>query len=394
MPFQIIRGDITTLPVDAIVNAADPMLLGGGGVDGAIHRAAGPMLVKACQFRYPEGCKTGEAKITPAYRLPCKKVIHTVGPVWHGGNQGEKEQLISCYQKSLELATAYDCHSVAFPLISSGAYRYPKEEALQVAVDTITAFLQDHDLDVYLVIFQKSDYQISSKLAEAVSSYWKETCSGEVDLRRDEEESLLDYLAGKLESLYLKMPESMEEEPQEAEGMICEFEVAPITSPQTDDREKRIASLEQKIDQLTDLNECTLAEKSAVQVEPVLLGKAKAIVEDFSDLEESFSSMVLRKIDEKGMTDPECYKKANLDRKLFSKIRSHEDYQPSRATALALGIALELPLSELQELLAKAGYTLSHARRADVIVEYFVKKGIYDIYKINQVLFDFEEPTI
>ena len=394
MPFQIIRGDITTLPVDAIVNAADPTLLGGGGVDGAIHRAAGPMLVKACQFRYPEGCKTGEAKITPAYRLPCKKVIHTVGPVWHGGNQGEKEQLISCYQKSLELATAYDCHSVAFPLISSGAYRYPKEEALQVAVDTITAFLKDHDLDVYLVIFQKSDYQISSKLAEAVSSYWKETCSGEVDLRRDEEESLLDYLAGKLESLYLKMPGSMEEEPQEAEGMIYEFEMAPITSPQTDDREKRIASLEQKIDQLTDLNECTLAEKSAVQVEPVLLGKAKAIVEDFSDLEESFSSMVLRKIDEKGMTDPQCYKKANLDRKLFSKIRSHEDYQPSRATALALGIALELPLSELQELLAKAGYTLSHARRADVIVEYFVKKGIYDIYKINQVLFDFEEPLI
>ena len=394
MPFQIIRGDITTLPVDAIVNAADPTLLGGGGVDGAIHRAAGPMLVKACQFRYPEGCKTGEAKITPAYRLPCKKVIHTVGPVWHGGNQGEKEQLISCYQKSLELATAYDCHSVAFPLISSGAYRYPKEEALQVAVDTITAFLQDHDLDVYLVIFQKSDFQISSKLAEAVSSYWKETSSGEVNLRLDEKESLLDHLASKLESLYLKMPESMEAEPQEAEGMICEFEVAPITSPQTDDREKRIASLEQKIDQLTDLNECTLAEKSAVQVEPVLLGKAKAIVEDFSDLEESFSSMVLRKIDEKGMTDPQCYKKANLDRKLFSKIRSHEDYQPSRETALALGIALELPLSELQELLAKAGYTLSHARRADVIVEYFVKKGIYDIYKINQVLFDFEEPTI
>ena len=392
MPFQIIRGDITTLPVDAIVNAADPTLLGGGGVDGAIHRAAGPMLVKACQFRYPEGCKTGEAKITPAYRLPCKKVIHTVGPIWHGGNQGEKEQLISCYQKSLELATAYDCHSVAFPLISSGAYRYPKEEALQVAVDTITAFLQDHDLDVYLVIFQKSDYQISSKLAEAVSSYWKETCSGEVDLRRDEEESLLDYLAGKLESLYLKMPESMEEEPQEAEGMICEFEMAPIVSPKADDRAKRIASLEQKIDQLTHVRS---PKPEIIQSEkPVSACLAKVEAADFSDLEESFSSMVLRKIDEKGMTDPQCYKKANLDRKLFSKIRSHEDYQPSRATALALGIALELPLSELQELLAKAGYTLSHARRADVIVEYFVKKGIYDIYKINQVLFDFEEPTI
>ncbi len=391
MPFQIIRGDITTLSVDAIVNAADPTLLGGGGVDGAIHRVAGPMLVKACQFRYPEGCKTGEAKITPAYRLPCKKVIHTVGPIWHGGNKGEKEQLISCYQKSLELATAYDCHSVAFPLISSGAYRYPKEEALQVAVDTITAFLKDHDLDVYLVIFQKSDYQISSKLAEAVSSYWKETSSGEVNLRLEKEETLLDHLASKLESLYLKMPESMEEEPQETEDVICNFEVAPSIAPKANDRGKRIASVEQKIDQLTHWR----SPKKKIQQEKVVsacMAKVEAV--DFSDLEESFSSMVLRKIDEKGMTDPQCYKKANLDRKLFSKIRSHEDYQPSRATALALGIALELPLSELQELLAKAGYTLSHARRADVIVEYFVKKGIYDIYKINQVLFDFEEPTI
>ena len=391
MPFQIIRGDITTLPVDAIVNAADPTLLGGGGVDGAIHRAAGPMLVKACQSRYPEGCKTGEAKITPAYRLPCKKVIHTVGPIWHGGNKGEKEQLISCYQKSLELATAYDCHSVAFPLISSGAYRYPKEEALQVAVDTITAFLKDHDLDVYLVIFQKSDYQISPKLAEAVSSYWKEIASGEVNLRLEKEETLLDHLASKLESLYLKMPESMEEEPQETEDAICNFEVAPSTAPKANDRGKRIASVEQKIDQLTHWR----SPKKEIQQEKVVSAcMAEVEAADFSDLEESFSSMVLRKIDEKGMTDPECYKKANLDRKLFSKIRSHEDYQPSRATALALGIALELPLSELQELLGKAGYTLSHARRADVIVEYFVKKGIYDIYKINQVLFDFEEPTI
>jgi len=141
-------------------------------VDGAIHRAAGPMLVKACQFRYPEGCKTGEAKITPAYRLPCKKVIHTVGPVWHGGNQGEKEQLISCYQKSLELATAYDCHSVAFPLISSGAYRYPKEEALQVAVDTIRACLAEQEstqqmqqeMQVYIVLFDQENYENAKRM--------------------------------------------------------------------------------------------------------------------------------------------------------------------------------------------------------------------------------------
>lgn len=296
MPFQIIRNDITKMKVDAIVNAACPTLLGGGGVDGAIHQAAGPELLAECRTLH--GCQTGDAKITKGYQLPCKWVIHTVGPVWHGGSHGERELLASCYRKSLALAVEYRLESIAFPLISSGAYGYPKEEALEVAVDTIRAFLKEHNLDVYLVIFQKSDYQLFERVN------YNETHLGDffVDSKREE----------------------------------------PF----------------------------------------------------FSELEESFSHMVLRKIDEKGMTDPECYKKANLDRKLFSKIRSHADYQPSRATALALGIALELPLSELQELLGKAGDTLSHARKGDLIVEYFVKKGIYDIYQINQVLFDFEEPLI
>lgn len=367
MPFQIIRGDITKLKVDAIVNAACPTLLGGGGVDGAIHRAAGPELVKACRFKYPEGCETGEAKMTLAYRLPCKRVIHTVGPIWHGGNHGEKELLISCYQKSLELAVEYDLHSIAFPLISSGAYGYPKEEALQVAVDTITDFLKDHEISVYLVIFQKSDYEIGKDLAADISFYLKENQTGDTDdfLERWEEER--DYWASEQEKQYLAMPEPMED------GVLA------------DRIEERCVPAEH-----------VLQKKGALELEK----QQEASFTDESgeeivfEVEESFSEMVLRKIDEKGMTDPECYKKANLDRKLFSKIRSNVDYQPSRATALALGIALELSLSELQELLEKAGYTLSHARRADLIVEYFVKKGKYDIFEINKVLFAFEEPTI
>ena len=383
MSFQIIHGDITTLKVDAIVNAANPTLLGGGGVDGAIHRAAGPQLVEACRLRYPEGCQTGDAKITLAYELPCQKVIHTVGPIWHGGNQGEKELLVSCYQKSLELALLYDCHSIAFPLISSGAYGYPKEEALQVAVDTIKAFLANHDLDVYLAIFQKSDYQISQGLVEDISSFLKDGWKKEADLSA-REEALLDSVSSELESLYLKHPD-WDDEDEADEDVLYSYPPEESARFETRGIWGRIEQVERRIDRLT----------HPMPLSEAIVNAEVAPPADFSlELEESFSQMVLRKIDEKGMTDPQCYKKANLDRKLFSKIRSHEDYQPSRATALALGIALELPLSELQELLGKAGYTLSHARRGDLIVEYFVKKGIYDIYQINQVLFEFEEPLI
>lgn len=350
-----------------------PDTFGQGGVDGAIHQAAGPELLAECRTLH--GCQTGEAKITKGYHLPCKRVIHTVGPVWHGGSHGERKLLASCYRKSLALAVEYGLESIAFPLISSGAYGYPKEEALEVAVDTIRAFLKDHNLDVYLVIFQKSDYQLSKGLVEDILAFLKEAWKGKGDPHAREEEHL-DSVAGELESLYM-------EDPYLADS------IPPYPYEESRHRKKpgiqgRIKRVEWQIKQLYHSRDPFTS----------FCVDSKREEQFFSELEESFSHMVLRKIDEKGMTDLECYKKANLDRKLFSKIRSHEDNQPSRATALALGIALELPLSELQELLGKAGYTLSHARKGDLIVEYFVKKGIYDIYQINQVLFDFDEPLI
>lgn len=335
MPFQIVRNDITAMKVDAIVNAANKSLLGGGGVDGAIHRAAGPQLLAKCITL--GGCRTGEAKITPGYRLPARYVIHTVGPVWRGGNCGEKELLVSAYRSSLELAVAHDCRTVAFPLISSGVYGYPKDQALQVAVDTIGAFLQEHDLMVYLVIFDRAAYTIGGKLFADIAAY--------IDDRYVEEHT---------------------DREEERYRRSIQFSAAP-----------QVAFAP------SELWEPTVGTVSLGELDKAL-----------DKLDESFSQMLLRKIDERGMTDAQCYKKANIDRKLFSKIRSDIHYKPSKPTAMAFAVALELPLEEAREMLEKAGFAFSHASKFDIIVEYFIAHKNYNIFEINEALFAFDQSLL
>ncbi len=370
MPLQIIRQDITKMDCDAIVNAANNTLLGGGGVDGMIHRAAGPGLLAECMTLH--GCKTGSAKITKGYRLPAKYVIHTVGPVWRGGGNGERVLLASCYRSSLELAAEHGCESVAFPLISAGIFGYPKAEALRVAEETITDFLAEHDeMTVYLTVFGKNAYLISTELYDDVKSYIDDNyVSAHTDLRRESarRKSLLNGMSF---AAYEKRTGAA---PREAD-VSCE-EAAGLHEREAG------AALREEAFLCSDKTTAFCAPRASA---------AESLEDALKTIDESFSQMLLRKIDERGMTDAECYKKANVDRKLFSKIRGDVGYRPSKATALAFAVALELPLDETRELLMKAGYALSRSSRFDIIVEYFIRRQRYDIFEINETLFSFDQ---
>ena len=328
MPLEIVRNDITKMSVDAIVNAAKESLLGGGGVDGCIHRAAGPELLAEC--RTLGGCKTGDAKITKAYRLPCQYVIHTVGPVWNGGSHGERELLVSCYRTSLALAKEHGCETVAFPLISSGIFGYPKDQALRVAVDTIGEFLAENDMTVYIVIFDRAAYQIGNKLFADIAAYIDDHyVDAHTDSRRE--------------------------------------------------RMRRMSVLESR----------TLSADAAAA--PMAAGGLDSLL---AHLDAGFSETLLKLIDRRGKKDSEIYKKANVDRKLFSKIRNNPDYKPSKATAIAFAIALELNLDETRDLIARAGYALSASSKFDVIIEYFIRQKKYDIFEINEALFAFDQSLL
>ena len=345
MPLQIVRNDITKMKVDAIVNAANSSLLGGGGVDDCIHRAAGPELLAECKTL--GGCETGSAKITGAGKLPCKYVIHAVGPRWLGGKRGESDQLISCYRTSLALAKDKECETVAFPLISSGIYGYPKDQALRIAIDTISEFLLENDMTVYIVIFDRKAYQISGKLYADIAEYIDDNY---VDEHSDNYSARLRRLNA-LRDLEPVCEASVCEEADEAIEPILSM---PMAAP------KRTKSLDKALGQI----------------------------------DESFSEMLLRKIDEKGMTDAQCYKKANIDRKLFSKIRSDKLYKPSKPTAIAFAIALELSLDETKDMLMKAGFALSHSNKFDIIIEYFIENENYNVFEINEALFAFDQSLL
>lgn len=341
MPIQIVRNDITKMKVDAIVNAANNSLLGGGGVDGAIHRAAGPELLAECQQLH--GCKTGDAKITKGYNLPARYVIHTVGPVWNGGTHGERNLLSSCYRSSLDLAVKYNCQSIAFPLISSGVYGYPKDQALQVAMETVSDFLvntvPDYDLTVYIVVFSKEATKasqfLSADIQQFIDDHYAERYSDSRETYRHRA--------------------MMAREFPNAEDMVCK-ECAPCA--------------------------------------PMAYNVSGSLEDFLKEKDEGFAQALVSMIQKSGKKPSYIYKKANIDKKLFSKIVNNINYHPSKETALAFAIALELNMEETQAFIAKAGYALSHFSKFDIIVEYFILKQHYNVADINIALYDYDQKLL
>ena len=333
MPFSIIRQDITRMETDAIVNAANTALQMGGGVCGAIFRAAGAdRLDAACRKLAP--IKTGEAVITPGFDLKTRYIIHTAGPVYHGGSSGEEALLRACYRNSLHLALKNKCESIAIPLISSGIYGYPKKEALHTATAEILDFLNVHDMQVYLAVFSKDAFAVSRQLLHDVKAY--------------------------IDQHYVdRFPESRRT-PRDFELRAQEDFCAPVTSVSA----PKTASAPFTLDDLPDA------------------------------LDEPFSDTLLRLIDAKGLDDVSVYKRANLDRKLFSKIKSAKDYHPSKRTVIALAIALELSQSEADDLMMRAGYAFSPSQLSDVIISFFIARKDYDIYRINEVLYHYDQPVL
>ncbi len=317
MPLLFVRDNIVHMKTDAIVNAANPALRPGGGVCGSIFDRAGfREMQDACQRI--GGCLVGGAVITPGFALPAKYVIHAVGPVWQGGRYSEAVLLRSCYRKSLALAKEYNLTSVAFPLISSGIYGYPKEEALQIAVSAISEFLLKHDMTVYIVVYDARAFCLSEKLVQKVKSY--------IDDR---------YVSERYAYRHLR-------------AEAC----------------------------------CTA------------LPERRSLSELLAQTEETFSQSLMRLIDERGKKDSEVYNRANIDRRLFSKIRSNKNYKPTKQTVLAFCVALELSLDETRDLLGKAGLALTHTSKFDIILEYFIAQENYEIFEINEILFQFDQPLL
>ena len=373
MPLEIVRNDITAMKVDVIVNSAHPTPEVGGGVDYAIHRAAGPELI--AERRKIGDIATGTAFITPAFQLPAKYVVHTVGPIWQDGKTGQRKQLADCYTKSMELALENKCTSIAFPLISAGVFGCPAEIAIATAVQAVKEFLAEHEMQVYLVVFDRKAFKISSTLFDDVQDYLDKNYLEELfdeEIRIEEQRQRRSAL---------ELP-ALGDEPPECggAGMMESLPVEAAPAPKRAAKRRPAAKGKSAPDLL--------------QAKSVASKKPRSLSDLVEETDDTFSEALLRLIDAKGKKDPEIYKRANVDRKHFAKIRKNPNYQPSKATALALAIALELNLDETKDFIGRAGYAISHSNKTDIIVEYFIERKDYDIFTINETLFAFGQACL
>ena len=361
MPFEIVRNDITNMQVDAIVNTANPQPIIGYGCDAGIHKKAGPKLLEARKKIGDIG--VGQVSITPGFNLNADFVLHAVGPVWQDGKHNEEILLRQCYDRALKLAWEHKCESIAFPLLSAGNHGFPKAQALQIAIAAFSSFLMEHEMQIYLVVFSNDAFALSEKLFHSVASYIDEN-----------------YIQDK---------------------KLDEYGVAD----KRDVREAELLQIRRALERQKNLRyqaelryQQELLEESIHLAPSVALGALDRTSDDLIDLlddtDAGFSETLLKLIDRTGKKDSDIYKKANVDRKLFSKIRNNKNYKPSKATALAFAIALELSLDETRDFIGRAGFALTHSSKFDIIVEYFILKKNFDINEINLALFEFDQSLL
>ena len=345
MPFEIVRNDITNMRVDAIVNTANPRPVIGSGTDSMVHEKAGPQLLAARQKIGNIDC--GNAVITPAFDLQAKYVIHTVGPVWRDGTHGEAKLLHNCYHNSLELAKEHGCKSIAFPLISTGNYGFPKDKALQIAISAFSTFLMDSEMQIYLVVFDRTAYKLSEKLFQGVASYIDE------------------HFVDACEKAALEESMRRGRRRRRNEWMeVCESS----------------AVLE---------NECMMP-----MMAPKAAPMAMSLEESIMEADVGFSETLLKLIDATGKKDSAIYKKANISKQHFSKIRNNPNYQPTKQTAIAFALALELDLDQTIDLIGRAGFTLSKSSKFDLIIRYFIEHKEYNVVAINVALYEFDQQLL
>ena len=340
MPFQIVRNDITAMKADAIVNSANPRPVVGLGTDSAIHEQAGPELLEA--RKKIGSIAVGQAAITPAFRLPAKYVIHTVGPVWRGGFLGEAGKLRQCYESALALAREYGCRSVAFPMISTNHYGFPKDKALQIAISAFSEFLTEQDMMIYLVVFDRESFRLSEKLFRSVASY--------IDEHYVEDYGKALYGAASEDHGRVRRCRDWE-----AEDRMAAAESAPCYSM------------------------------------PMAPSKAMSLEDMLKQTDAGFTETLLKLIDDSGKKDSEIYKKALLSKQHFSKIRNNPNYKPTKPTAIALALALELDLDATKDLIGRAGYALTNSSKFDLIIRYCIENKKYNVVEINTVLYEFDQ---
>ena len=386
MPLEIIRNDITKVEAEAIVNTANPEVAYGAGVDSAIYAAAGAEELLAERAKIGR-MVPGAAAVTPAFKLSAKYIIHTVGPVWQGGDYGEAETVASCYRNALNLAKENDCESIAFPLIATGTYGFPKDLALKIAIAEISSFLFENDMAVYMVVYDKEAFVLSGKLFSDVTEYIREN---EILPRAEREyPEISSYQLRKRRRKVGNVLPSRREKDSHLEQSVWDA-LSDSMSPdillnEFEDWQELSSQADLSADLNADLDVYSSADASA---------DAIGIDERLKNKGATFQESLFRIIDRKGLKDSVVYKKANIDRRLFSKIKSNVDYKPSKQTVLAFAIALELNLDETLDLLGRAGMTLSKSSEFDIIMEYCIDNRITNIMDINCILFDHDQPLL